>query len=252
MGSWSTTAPSGVSWSGYSTSNANSSNNYNLFRTSARIARGAGDTIYVHVRIQLYGKTYGVAGSTPLKAQVYVGAGGYESSATYSLTGDYGGWTTKKNLYYTGTAAAGVTVGARTAWNTNYAGPVNFSAPAYTTTYAITYSGNGADSGSVASQTKTYNTAITLQQNGYTREGYAFTGWNTAADGSGTAYAAGASYTANAAVTLYAQWVRTNIPVYVNVNGTIHQVERAYMNIGGTVKEVDVYLNVGGVIKTIR
>ena len=36
--------------------------------------------------------------------------------------------------------------------------------------------------------------------------GYSFKGWNTAADGSGTDYAPGASYTADADVTLYAQW----------------------------------------------
>ena len=38
---------------------------------------------------------------------------------------------------------------------------------------------------------------------------YSFTGWNTAADGSGTGYAPGASYTADADVTLYAQWEST-------------------------------------------
>ena len=35
---------------------------------------------------------------------------------------------------------------------------------------------------------------------------YSFKGWNTAADGSGTDYVPGASYTADADVTLYAQW----------------------------------------------
>jgi uncharacterized repeat protein (TIGR02543 family) len=44
----------------------------------------------------------------------------------------------------------------------------------------------------------------------FTRVGYAATGWNTAADGSGTAYADGASVldlaAANAEITLYAQW----------------------------------------------
>ena len=35
---------------------------------------------------------------------------------------------------------------------------------------------------------------------------YSFKNWNTKADGSGTSYIAGANYTANADVTLYAQW----------------------------------------------
>jgi uncharacterized repeat protein (TIGR02543 family) len=36
--------------------------------------------------------------------------------------------------------------------------------------------------------------------------GYAFTGWNTLANGTGTAYADGASYPFSANATLYAQW----------------------------------------------
>ena len=39
-----------------------------------------------------------------------------------------------------------------------------------------------------------------------TREGYEFTGWNTAADGSGTPYQAGMSITMTKDVNLYAQW----------------------------------------------
>ena len=35
---------------------------------------------------------------------------------------------------------------------------------------------------------------------------HTFKNWNTKADGSGTSYASGASYTGNAALTLYAQY----------------------------------------------
>ena len=45
-----------------------------------------------------------------------------------------------------------------------------------------------------------------LTANAFTRTSYTFSGWNTAADGSGTGYADSASYTASADVTLYAQW----------------------------------------------
>jgi hypothetical protein len=40
--------------------------------------------------------------------------------------------------------------------------------------------------------------ALTLQTNtgSLAKTGYTFSGWNTAADGSGTSYAEGASYTA--------------------------------------------------------
>lgn len=77
--------------------------------------------------------------------------------------------------------------------------------------YALTYVGNGATGGSVPADSGTnwiYDTAVTLDGNtgGLARPGYTFAGWNTQADGSGTAYAPGATVTMRAALTLYAQW----------------------------------------------
>jgi uncharacterized repeat protein (TIGR02543 family) len=102
-------------------------------------------------------------------------------------------------------------------------------------TYAVTYDANGG-TGTTASQTKTYGKALTLQANGFTAPAnksvtgfkvtfdanggtcstdtltstrtakYAYSNWNTNAGGTGTSYAAGASYTGNAALTLYAIW----------------------------------------------
>ena len=71
--------------------------------------------------------------------------------------------------------------------------------------YAITYNANGG-SGAPAAQTKYYGTAITLSSTKPTRTNYVFKNWNTKSDGTGTTYNSGASYTANAALTLYAQW----------------------------------------------
>ncbi|MDR1798318.1 MAG: FG-GAP-like repeat-containing protein [Bifidobacteriaceae bacterium] len=49
--------------------------------------------------------------------------------------------------------------------------------------------------------------------NGMAREGYRFAGWNTQANGSGTAYAGGAVYTMTAASTvLFAQWTANHAP----------------------------------------
>jgi len=50
------------------------------------------------------------------------------------------------------------------------------------------------------------STDTPLLSNPFTRENYTFDGWNTAADGSGTSYADGASITLTADTTLYAQW----------------------------------------------
>jgi uncharacterized repeat protein (TIGR02543 family) len=77
------------------------------------------------------------------------------------------------------------------------------------TTYLVSYHTNGATSGTApASQTKTQDVAVVVSGNSgnLARTGYAFAGWNTAADGFGTDYAVGTNYTANASITLYAKW----------------------------------------------
>lgn len=97
-------------------------------------------------------------------------------------------------------------------------------------TYTVSYNVNGG-TGSIASQTKTHGTNLTLttvkptgksftvtyNANGGTVStssktvSQSFTNWNTAANGSGTAYNAGATYSANANVTLYAQYANPSI-----------------------------------------
>ena len=72
-------------------------------------------------------------------------------------------------------------------------------------TYTITYNANNG-SGAPSSQTKVQNVDLTLSTTVPTRSGYQFAGWNTSANGSGTSYAAGAVYSENSNVTLYAQW----------------------------------------------
>ena len=69
--------------------------------------------------------------------------------------------------------------------------------------YTVTFNNNGG-SGSMSDQSS--STASNLTSNTFTRTGYSFAGWNTAANGSGTAYANGASFPFTASTTLYAQW----------------------------------------------
>ena len=78
-------------------------------------------------------------------------------------------------------------------------------------TYTVTYDGNGADSGKTTDPTA-YATGAkaTVKANGYTRNGYTFTGWNTKADGSGTPYKTGDWITMTGSVILYAQWTRNS------------------------------------------
>ncbi|MBM3681121.1 MAG: hypothetical protein FJW81_07330 [Actinobacteria bacterium] len=72
----------------------------------------------------------------------------------------------------------------------------------------VTYAGNGATGGNApAAATQNYGSTVTVATAGtLARTGYAFAGWNTSADGSGTAYAAGATFTLTSGQTLYAQW----------------------------------------------
>lgn len=116
----------------------------------------------------------------------------------------FAGWNTKADgegtsygngTTYTMTAAKNVTLYAT--WT------------AAASTYAITYSANGATGGDIpAAQTKMHGTDLILATNSgnLVRTGYTFVGWNTSDNGSGTNYAVGATYTANAAVTLFAKW----------------------------------------------
>ena len=70
-------------------------------------------------------------------------------------------------------------------------------------TYTVTFNANGG-TGTMDPQIANVPTALTL--NAFTRTGYTFSGWNTAAGGGGDAYADEAVYDFSADVTLYAQW----------------------------------------------
>ena len=74
----------------------------------------------------------------------------------------------------------------------------------------ITFNANGG-SGSVSAISTYVGVANTIPSNSLTRTGYTFNGWNTASDGSGTAYATGSTITPTGNVTLYAQWKTTYV-----------------------------------------
>lgn len=76
--------------------------------------------------------------------------------------------------------------------------------------FTITFESNGSTEypveGTMTPQTVLEKTDTALTANTFTREGYNFTGWNTAADGSGTDYADKATVNLTENTTLYAQW----------------------------------------------
>jgi uncharacterized repeat protein (TIGR02543 family) len=88
----------------------------------------------------------------------------------------------------------------------------------------VTYSGNGNTGGTApvdaSSPYASGNTVTLLTAGTLTRTGYTFSGWNTAANGSGTSYATGATFTITADTTFYAQWMADSLSVAVTINGT--------------------------------
>ena len=161
--------------------------------------------------------------SSPSKTVEIALSGNWPDGATYSIK------TTNSNISQTNSGRT-ITVTAKkkgtsklyvdildkdgnviTSATTN----VTVTAPEYNVTYNV----NGG-SGAPSSQVKIYGTALTLSSTKPTRKGYTFVNWNTKADGTGKSYAAGASYTSNAAVTLYAQWKANTYTVAFNGNGS--------------------------------
>lgn len=84
--------------------------------------------------------------------------------------------------------------------------------------YKVSYNANGG-SGAPANQTKYYGQTLTLSTTIPTRTGYTFKGWSTSSSATSATYSAGASYTANAAVTLYAVWQVNTYIVSYDANG---------------------------------
>jgi len=84
----------------------------------------------------------------------------------------------------------------------------------------LSYDENGG-TGAPASSTFGFETTATAAPPGaMSRTGFWFNGWNTVANGTGTAYAAGATFLMpNSDVTLFAQWVAVEFRVVYSANG---------------------------------
>ncbi|NNM66424.1 MAG: leucine-rich repeat protein, partial [Spirochaetales bacterium] len=92
-------------------------------------------------------------------------------------------------------------------------------------TFTVTYDANGATSGTVPTDGNSYaqGTPVTVLGNtgNLAKTGSGFSGWNTKADGTGTSYATGASFTMGTAnVTLFAVW-GTPYSVTYHSNGAL-------------------------------
>ena len=160
-------------------------------------------------RLPTYNEMDGITSYVDAFSPVY---SGYYGNGSLTNTGSYGYWwsataRSSSNQYVLFYSSGSL--------DTDYGGKsVGFSVRCIRSnpgTLTINFDGNGSTGGSTASQQIAAGNTAPLNTNGFTRTGHVFTGWNTAADGSGTSYADGADYTVtpatgDTAITLYAQW----------------------------------------------
>ena len=179
----------------------------------------AGDTYLVYDGIWALKKnnitiTFNANGGTGEMAALMANPG-YDkqlSSNTFTREGyTFTGWNTKAD----GTG-------------TGYADGATVKFDVDTTLYAqwtqnpvITFDANGGK-GIMGTQTVNPGVSAALPANTFTRADYDFAGWNTKADGTGTAYADKTNITTNENVTLYAQWALHKYHVrWLNLNGAV-------------------------------
>lgn len=90
--------------------------------------------------------------------------------------------------------------------------------PARTWQWKVSYNANGG-TGAPGSQTKTIGVDLKLSTTKPTRIGYTFLGWSTSKTASSASYSPGATYSSNAALTLYAVWKINTWTVKYDANG---------------------------------
>lgn len=106
-------------------------------------------------------------------------------------------------------------------------------------TYTVSYNANGG-TGAPASQYKTYGVNMTLSSTKPTRTNYTFKGWGTSATATSATYSAGATYTTNANITLYAVWELA----YTKPRITGISVDRCKSHDDATLSDEGVYVRV--------
>ncbi len=113
--------------------------------------------------------------------------------------------TTHTNLTYPIDTAEvyGTVISVPGTWTTNFG--------AYLRPCTLSYDINGGSGTVPKSVTRLYDAAVTLYGgSGLSREGFNFSGWNTAANGSGDSYDAGDNFICKANTTLFTQWDSEN------------------------------------------
>ena len=203
---------------GYTFQNWNTASNGSgtTYESGDSYTANAAATLYAQWKANQYTINYKDQGDANFSG---THANGYPTTHTYGTATTlktaskagytFGGW-------FTTSACTGNAITQLTA--NGYTSAITLYAKWTVITYAISYNANGG-SGAPAAETKTYDVALTLSSTKPTRTGYTFQNWNTKSDGTGDSYDSGASYTANAAATLYAQWEANTYTITYDANG---------------------------------
>ena len=108
--------------------------------------------------------------------------------------------------------------------------------------YTIEYNANASDAtGEMESTAAIYDKDVQLRSCGFTRNGWGFVGWNTKADGSGTAitdmgYAKNLTSERDGTVTLYAQWGSATVDITLKYPQEMGIADKViHVNRGGSI-----------------
>ena len=173
-------------------------------------------TLYAQWTVNTYTINYNLAGGT---------ASGNPTSYTVESQAITLNDPTRTGYIFAGWTGTGLSEASTTVTiATGSTGDRNYTATWTANSYTVKFDPNGGDGGSMADQSFTYDTAQNLTGNGFTRTGYTFAGWNTAANGSGASYSnneevENLTAAANGSVTLYAQWTVNTYTVTLHLNG---------------------------------
>jgi uncharacterized protein (TIGR02145 family)/uncharacterized repeat protein (TIGR02543 family) len=141
----------------------------------------------------------------------------------------FSGWNTQEN-------GSGAAYTGGTTLKMGYENVVLYAQWTTNSTFKVVYNANGNTGGAVPVDSNSYNVNATVTLKGNTgllvKTGNGFAGWNTAADGSGTTYAVGATFSmGNANITLYAVW-KSQSTFTVTYNGNANTAGAAPIDPG--------------------
>ena len=110
---------------------------------------------------------------------------------------------------------------------------------------SLAFDANGG-SGSTQAVKGAAGAKVTVPANAFSRVGHTFTGWNTKANGAGTAYKPGEQYTLGSSdATLYAQWELNTYTVQFDGNGASTSVGPVKVQHGKTIAQLQTPTNIG-------